>query len=145
MQVAIGDEPDPKEPAADLGSLDLVSQLLAIVLCEVLQVAAVYQHHNGNRDAVELEQPEVAHDGSPVALEVEFQSPLPPPAEGLLGVLLTAGAGRLSKVRLPRHRTFLVVEREVEVGRIQIRLICKRPVENSRVHCRFIYQPAAIP
>ena len=42
VQVAIGDEPEPKEPAADLGSLGMVSQLFALVLCEVLQVAAVY-------------------------------------------------------------------------------------------------------
>lgn len=70
VQITIGDQPQPEELAANLSLFRRVIELLTVVLSQVLEVAAVYQHHKSNRDAVELEQPKITDNGSTVALEV---------------------------------------------------------------------------
>jgi hypothetical protein len=118
VQVGVGDHPHSEQTAAHLQLPHGVGELVAVVPGEVLQVEAVDAHDNCDGEDVQLQQPEVADDGSAVVLEVLLDGTPPPVAEGHLRPLLAARTGGLGEVGLAGHRASLVQMGEVEVGRV---------------------------
>lgn len=123
LQVAVCYKPQPEQAATHLQFLILISQLVTVVLGKVLDVEAIDAENERDGEAVELEEPEIAHNRTSVLPKVFLNRSVKPVGKWFFGILVAARTGSLVFVRFAGHRALLVEEGEVEIRGVFIGLV----------------------